>query len=87
MRGNSPQKNHRGVEFNQLTGKMTYRGIPVDQMASYPLWLAALVMGISYTKLWRLVSLGDLKMSPGKLISRAEVDRFLECAVPAANAA
>ena len=73
--------------MDKESGKLLFRGVPIDQMLSYPLAVAALVLGVSYTSLWRKVSLGHLSMSAGKLISRSEIDRYLAEKIKPENAA
>lgn len=56
---------------------LIYNGVPVREMVAFPLKLAALIVGKEYKFVYRKVRSGDLKMSPGKLISRVELERFL----------
>ena len=55
----------------------TYSGFPVSAMKAYPLNLAARMIGVTYKTIYRLVEKGELRMSPGKLIAAAELDRYL----------
>jgi hypothetical protein len=53
-----------------------YRGFPVREMITFPIGLAAQLLGLSRVSIWRKVRLGKLKMNSSKLISREELLRF-----------
>ncbi len=59
-------------------GALVYQGILVREMLAYPLGLAALLVGLSYTTFWKEVKLGRIRVTPRKLVSRAELERYLE---------
>jgi hypothetical protein len=45
---------------------------------AYPLRIACRVLGISYTVLWEEIKLRKIRMTDRKLISRKEIERYLE---------
>jgi hypothetical protein len=55
-------------------------------MLAYLLNIAAKILGVSYTTIWREVSLGRLSMSGTKLTSRQEIDRYLAAKIKPSNA-
>ena len=55
----------------------TYHGVPVREMHAYPLELAARLIGVTYQTLHKWIEMDEIRMSPGKLISRVELERFL----------
>ena len=53
-----------------------YRGFPVREMMTFPIGLAAQLLGFSRVSIWRKVRMGQLKMNSSKRISREELLRF-----------
>lgn len=62
---------------------LIFRGVPVKEMLAYPIALAAVLVGKSYWTLRREVHLGRLHQSPGAVIAREELDRYLLAGRPA----
>lgn len=54
-----------------------YRGTPVTALDAYPLGLAAVLLGMSYTTFWKEVKLGRIRVGKRKRVSRAEIERYL----------
>jgi len=63
----------RGLTWEN--GSLFFRGMPVEAMRSYPLGVAAALLGIGYTSFWKLVKLGRIRVD-GRRVFRSELDRY-----------
>jgi hypothetical protein len=58
-------------------GVLLYKGTPVRDMVALPLRVAAKIIGISETTLYKEIGLKRLRTTSLKLIPRTELDRYL----------
>lgn len=56
---------------------LMFNGVPVDAMLAYPARVARVLLGVSRWTFKRAVDRGDLKLSPLRLVSKQELERFL----------
>lgn len=59
-------------------GRLYLRGVPVSEMLAFPMPVARLLLGISESTLWREVQMNKIKTTPLRLISRKEIERYLD---------
>ncbi len=63
-------------------GNLTFRGVPVKDMLSFPPGLAAKILGISYMTLRRQIQDGKIHVNQLNMISRTELERFANERLP-----
>lgn len=73
----APDKLDKNFSYAPESYRLLFRGVPVGDMLAFPVGLAAQLMGVCYNTLWREVKRKRIKMTPLKLIPRAELDRYL----------
>ncbi len=65
---------HEGV--CPFCGGMTFKGIPVQNVLSFPLMMAAKMLGMSYRTLRRKIIRGEIQMNKARRISKVEMERY-----------
>jgi hypothetical protein len=54
-----------------------WNGAPVCEMFAYPVTLAAKLLGMGRTSLWKEIQLGKIRKTSKNTIPRSEIERYL----------
>ena len=57
-------------------GHLLFLNFPLEHMVGYPLNLAAKLLGMDRSTLWREKVRGNIKVAPSGLISKVELERY-----------